>query len=141
MTDVMASQTVERIAETLARARVVYDLLRSGATWPQWSPIDAFELERPGNDEPEGGGAIRVLRSARYVMCEEIARPPASAKAARAPSATTWRSVGGVGQAQPSIDFVRLCRNRHAHWQPAARGRSRPLGTSTDVSESVQPSR
>ncbi|MBA3262678.1 MAG: hypothetical protein H0T69_09475 [Thermoleophilaceae bacterium] len=46
------------MATTPARAHVVYDLLRNGAAWPQCSPIDAFELERPRNDEPEGGDAV-----------------------------------------------------------------------------------
>ncbi len=44
MTDVMASQTVDRIAATPARAHVVYDLLRNGATWPQWSQATRTQL-------------------------------------------------------------------------------------------------
>jgi len=48
-------------ARTAASRADVYDLLRDGATWPTWSPIGSFRLEREG---PEGGetlGAIRVF--------------------------------------------------------------------------------
>jgi uncharacterized protein YndB with AHSA1/START domain len=68
----MASQQVDETATTPASPDVVYRLLRDGATWPQWSPIDSFELERAAEDEPEGLGAIRVFRTGRYVLHEEI---------------------------------------------------------------------
>jgi hypothetical protein len=68
----MGSQQVDKAATTAAGADVVYGLLRDGATWPQWSPIESFELERPAEDEPEGVGAIRIFRTGRYVMHEEI---------------------------------------------------------------------
>src|SRR5262249_44655094 len=32
---------------------VVYDLLRDGATWPVWSPLGSFRLEREGRDGGE----------------------------------------------------------------------------------------
>jgi hypothetical protein len=68
----MGSQQVDRSATTPASAEVVYELLRDGATWPQWSPIESFELEQAAEDEPEGVGAIRIFRTGRYVMHEEI---------------------------------------------------------------------
>ena len=40
-------------------------MLADGSTWPRWSPIDSFELERPGDPPPEGVGAIRVFRRGR----------------------------------------------------------------------------
>ena len=67
----MATQAIDKSATTSA-AGVVYALLRDGSTWPEWSPIDSFELERAGEDEPEGVGAIRVFRTGRYTMREEI---------------------------------------------------------------------
>jgi hypothetical protein len=36
--------------------------LADGASWPDWSPFESFELERPGDPPPEGVGAIRVFR-------------------------------------------------------------------------------
>jgi hypothetical protein len=68
----MGSKAVEQTATTPARADVVFGLLRDGATWPEWSPIDSYELERPARDEPEGLGAIRRFRTGRYLMREEI---------------------------------------------------------------------
>ena len=50
----------------------VYDLLRDGATWPQWSPIGSFRLEREGRDGGESLGAIRVFRTATVSSREEI---------------------------------------------------------------------
>jgi len=51
---------------------VVYDLLRDGATWPVWSPLGSFRLEREGRDGGESLGAIRVFRTATVSSHEEI---------------------------------------------------------------------
>jgi hypothetical protein len=50
----------------------VYDLLRDGATWPEWSPIGSFRLEREGRDGGESLGAIRVFRTGTVSSREEI---------------------------------------------------------------------
>jgi hypothetical protein len=50
----------------------VYDLLRAGATWPQWSPIGSFRLEREGSDGGETLGAIRVFTTGTVRNREEI---------------------------------------------------------------------
>jgi hypothetical protein len=68
----MARQRIEHRATTTADPRTVFRLLRDGASWPEWSPIDSFELERPGGDELEGVGAIRLLRSGRITGRDEI---------------------------------------------------------------------
>jgi polyketide cyclase/dehydrase/lipid transport protein len=68
----MGRQRIEHLATTTADPATVYALLRDGATWPEWSPIDSFELERPGADEPEGVGAVRVLRSGRVTGRDTI---------------------------------------------------------------------
>jgi len=39
----------------------VYRLLSDGATWPSWSPIGSFRLEREGEAGGESEGAIRVF--------------------------------------------------------------------------------
>ena len=61
----MGRQRIEHRATTTADPATVYALLRDGASWPTWSPIDSVELERPGTGEPEGLGAVRLLRSGR----------------------------------------------------------------------------
>ena len=68
----MGRQRIEHRATTTADPAAVYALLRDGATWPEWAPIDSFELERPGPDEPEGVGAVRLLRGGRVVGHDEI---------------------------------------------------------------------
>src|SRR5689334_17320727 len=69
----MGRQRIEHHATTTADPATVYALLREGATWPTWSPIESFELERPGADEPEGIGAVRRFRSGRVIGHDEIA--------------------------------------------------------------------
>lgn len=39
----------------------VYRLLQDGATWPAWTPIRVFRLEREGEAGGESEGAIRVF--------------------------------------------------------------------------------
>ena len=64
----------------LRRPAAVYALLRDGATWPVWGPLDSFELERPGEGEPEGLGAVRIFRQGkvegRDTVAELVAGPP-----------------------------------------------------------------
>jgi hypothetical protein len=67
------AQRIEHAATTTAAPGTVYALLRDGASWPEWAPIDSFGLERPGVDDPEGVGAVRVLRGGRVVGRDTIA--------------------------------------------------------------------
>jgi polyketide cyclase/dehydrase/lipid transport protein len=69
----MSRQRIEHTATTTADPATVYALLREGATWPVWGPLDSFELERPGEDEPEGLGAVRIFRSGRVTGRDTIA--------------------------------------------------------------------
>jgi hypothetical protein len=59
-------------AWSAAAPAVVYDLLCSGATWPQWSPIGSFRLEREGRDGGESPGAIRVFTTSGVRSREEL---------------------------------------------------------------------
>ena len=70
---IMSRQRIEHTATTTADPATVYALLREGATWPVWGPLDSFELERPGEDEPEGIGAVRLFRSGRVTGRDTIA--------------------------------------------------------------------
>jgi hypothetical protein len=69
----MGRQSIEHHATSTADPATVYSLLREGATWPSWSPIESVELERQGADEPEGVGAVRVLRRGRVEGRDTIA--------------------------------------------------------------------
>jgi hypothetical protein len=68
----MARQRIEHRATTTADPATVYALLRDGAGWPGWSPIDSFELERAGAEEPEGIGAVRLFRNGRVTGHDTI---------------------------------------------------------------------
>lgn len=68
----MGEQRISARAWTGASPAEVYRLLRSGATWPEWSPIDSFELEAEGSDGGEGLGAIRIFHTDRATSHEEI---------------------------------------------------------------------
>src|SRR5919106_74797 len=71
-TESVGEHHVDVTVEAQAAPAAVYALLRDGATWPQWGRWDSFELERPGTDEPEGVGAIRVWHVGRKRIREEI---------------------------------------------------------------------
>lgn len=70
----MASEkiTVSHRARTAARPEDVYALLAAGETWPRWSPITSFRLERAGSDGGEGVGAIRAWKTGVLSTIEEI---------------------------------------------------------------------
>jgi hypothetical protein len=62
---------VSATAQSRAPAATVFALLKDGTTWPSWTMFDAFELERPGKEEPMGLGAIRVFSTALTRSREE----------------------------------------------------------------------
>jgi hypothetical protein len=68
----MGRQRIEHRAITTADPATVYALLRDGSTWTDWAPIETYELERPGIDEPEGVGAVRRLTGGRVIGHDEI---------------------------------------------------------------------
>jgi hypothetical protein len=68
----VARQHIDVRGHSEAGPAAVYALLIDGATWPEWSPIGSFTLERPGPDEPEGVGAIRLFRTGRVRSHERI---------------------------------------------------------------------
>jgi uncharacterized protein YndB with AHSA1/START domain len=61
----MARHEIDVTVTTVGSAATVWALLRDGASWPSWSPLGSFELERPAADEPEGLGAVRIFRTRR----------------------------------------------------------------------------
>jgi len=48
-------------ATTSAQPGLVFELLRSGATWPTWASIRSFTLARPDANGGEGVGSVRVF--------------------------------------------------------------------------------
>lgn len=68
----MRRRHIEVSGHSAAAPNAVFALLADGTTWPRWSPIESFELEREGNPPPEGPGAIRVFRRGRTVGRDEL---------------------------------------------------------------------
>ena len=68
----MRRRHIEVTQHSAAPPAAVFALLVDGETWPRWSPIEAFELERTGDPPPEGVGAIRVFRRGRTTGRDEI---------------------------------------------------------------------
>jgi hypothetical protein len=66
-------QQIDVQVHTRAKANAVYALLRDGASWPRWTSIDSFELERAGEREPEGVGAIRIFRKGKVAGRDQVA--------------------------------------------------------------------
>jgi hypothetical protein len=69
----MGIQRIDVHGHSDADPATIYALLRDGSTWPTWSPIDKFVLERAGEPEPESVGAIRNIHSGKYKMRERVA--------------------------------------------------------------------
>jgi hypothetical protein len=68
----MRRRHIEVTQHSEAAPASLFALLIDGQTWPRWSPIEAFELERAGDPPPEGVGAIRVFRRGRTTGRDEI---------------------------------------------------------------------
>lgn len=61
----MGQHRIDVTAHSSAAPSAVWALLRDGASWPVWSPIGTYELEKPGQDETDGLGSIRWFRTKR----------------------------------------------------------------------------
>ena len=72
----MGLQVVEHELTTTGSPAAVYALLSDGSTWPEWSPIGSFELERPGVGAPDGAGegigAVRIFTTGRIRRRERV---------------------------------------------------------------------
>lgn len=69
----MGTQIVFEVqAQAACDAASVYRLLGDGTTWPDWSPIGSFRLEREGRDGGETAGAIRAFRTGTVTSREEL---------------------------------------------------------------------
>jgi hypothetical protein len=69
---VVGQQEIDDEVTTKGTPEAVFKLLIDGSTWPQWSPIDSFELVKPGLGTPEGVGAVRIFRTGRTTSTERV---------------------------------------------------------------------
>lgn len=63
----MRRRQVEVSTRSAAEPDAVFAVLIDGTTWPRWTAIERFQLEREGDPPPEGVGAIRVFHRGRTV--------------------------------------------------------------------------
>jgi polyketide cyclase/dehydrase/lipid transport protein len=68
----MGLQVIDRNAVSGADPAAVWGLLADGSTWPEWSPIGAFELLEPGDGTPEGLGALRLFTTGGVKSRERV---------------------------------------------------------------------
>ena len=68
----MGQQVIDETVRTSADAASVYALLADGSTWPEWSPLGAFELIEPGAGTPQGLGALRLFTTGRHKSRERV---------------------------------------------------------------------
>lgn len=73
MYQMVHKQHIDIQVHTCAEATAVYALLRNGASWPRWTSIDSFRLERAGEREREGVGAIRIFRKGMVTGRDQVA--------------------------------------------------------------------
>jgi hypothetical protein len=66
----MALKEIDVRATTPAAPDAVWRLLNNSSTWPDWTPIDAYQPERPPG--PDGLGEIRRFVTGRVNVREEI---------------------------------------------------------------------
>jgi len=66
----MARQEIDVRGTTSGSPDAVWRLLGDSATWPSWTPIERFDLERPAG--PDGLGEIRRFTTGRVKVREEI---------------------------------------------------------------------
>jgi hypothetical protein len=68
----MRPRNVTSTRPARASASEVWELLADLHAWPDWAPVRSVELERPGDDEPHGVGAVRALRTITGVTRERV---------------------------------------------------------------------
>jgi hypothetical protein len=64
----MSKQVVEASAHSTAPREKVWGVLADLRGWKDWGPWELTDVEQDGSPEPNGDGAIRVMRAAERSM-------------------------------------------------------------------------
>jgi hypothetical protein len=67
----------------------VWAVIADGLTWSEWGPWEETSREQDGSPDPAGVGAIRIMKSGRYTLREEVT-------AFEAPSHYAYRVLEGL---------------------------------------------
>lgn len=68
----MKRQTATGHAMTTATPAALWALIADVTTWTRWAPFDAAVLEKPGDEETGGMGAIRRFQRGRFTTRELV---------------------------------------------------------------------
>jgi hypothetical protein len=68
----MARQYVEIIGCSAASRAIVYSVAKRSSGYPDWSMIGSFKLVRPGRNEEDGVGQLRIFRTGLLTLLEEV---------------------------------------------------------------------
>jgi hypothetical protein len=66
----MGIQEIDVRETSAASPEELWALLDKSSTWPTWTPIETFKLERPAGED--GLGEIRLFKTGRVTVREEI---------------------------------------------------------------------
>jgi len=66
----VARQEIDIRKTTEAEPAAIWRLLGDSSTWPWWTPIESFDLERPAGTD--GLGEVRAFKTGRVRVREEI---------------------------------------------------------------------
>lgn len=61
----MSNYRIEATAHSAATPAALWAVLADGPNWPAWTPIGSYELERPGAQDRDGLGSIRIFSTRR----------------------------------------------------------------------------
>jgi uncharacterized protein YndB with AHSA1/START domain len=81
--------SVEARAHSSGAVRDVFEVLADSARYPEWAMQDEARIERPGSPDPDGVGTVRILRTGRYTLREEIV-------AFQRPRLVAYRVLSGI---------------------------------------------
>lgn len=112
-----ARHVIDLRVASAASPEAVHALLRDGASWPEFSSLGSFELERSAPDGSEGVGAIRVFRTGRIVTREEIVL-------VEEPHRFAYVLLSGlpIRDYRADVQLARATSGTVIHWRSAFRG-------------------
>jgi len=64
----MAKQVIEASAQSSAPREKVWDVLSDLKGWKDWGPWELSDVEQDGSPDPNGVGAVRVMRASERSM-------------------------------------------------------------------------
>ena len=103
-------------ARSAASPEKVFALIADGSTWTAWGRWEGFEIEKKGDEEPEGVGAIRKFTRGRMVTRELIVT-------ADSPKRFTYDLLSGLAIRgyQAHVDLTPDGDGTEIHWHSSFR--------------------